>query len=179
MVSGSGSGGVGRIGGGGVDRLIRRAVELGVSDDAVIRQRLIELYSEDRIRAWTNDRVRAALKAGETPGPAASIGKVHQGSLNQRVQLLATDLLGPAATAWEISPGDGGDGGGDAVGRTGAETWAETLPFEVSGMLRSRGNTIEGGTTEVNKNVIGEKVLGLPREPDPWHGIPWAEVPRS
>jgi hypothetical protein len=49
----------------------------------------------------------------------------------------------------------------------------------VRGMLRSRANTIEGGTTEVNKNVVGEKVLGLPREPDPWNDRPWEEVPRS
>jgi hypothetical protein len=71
------------------------------------------------------------------------------------VQLLTTSLLGMDAIAW---PGD--------------------APPEVRGMLRSRANTIEGGTTEINKNVVGERVLGLPREPDPWRGASWRETPR-
>jgi alkylation response protein AidB-like acyl-CoA dehydrogenase len=57
--------------------------------------------------------------------------------------------------------------------------YGDSLPAEVRGMLRSRANTIEGGTTEVNKNVVGERVLGLPREPDPWRESPWRETPRS
>ena len=128
----------------------------------------MQLYSEERIRAWTNDRVRATIRAGGTPGPAASIGKVHQGSLNQRIQLVAVDVIGTDALAWK----------GEPDGLT-VDRWADSLPFEVRGMLRSRANTIEGGTTDVNKNILGEKVLGLPREPDPWSGAPWDEVPRS
>jgi alkylation response protein AidB-like acyl-CoA dehydrogenase len=107
--------------------------------------------------------VRAQLQAGRSPGPESSIGKVHQGELNQRIQLLAVDMLGAAATAW---PAGGG-------------SWAESLPYEVRGMFRSRANTIEGGTTEVNKNIVGERVLGLPRESDPWAKALWRDIPRS
>jgi alkylation response protein AidB-like acyl-CoA dehydrogenase len=162
MVSGEGSGGVDRIGGSGVERLVSVVRATG-NRDPIVRQRLMQLLSEERIRDWTNQRVRAQVKAGRSPGAESSIGKVHQGGLNQRIQLLATDLLGAHAMAWESD----------------AAAYGESLPFEIKGMLRSRGNTIEGGTTEVNKNIVGERVLDLPREPDPWHGSPWREVPRS
>ena len=168
MVAGSGSGGVDRIGGSGVQALLRLARRVsgagrtGGWDDPVVRQQLMRLYSEETIRGWTNARVRDALKSGRPPGPESSIGKVHQGSLNQRMQEMATDLLGAAATAWATGEG-----------------YEQDLPHEVRGMLRSRANTIEGGTTEVNKNILAERVLGLPREPDPWHGKPWRDVPRS
>lgn len=166
MVSGSGSGGVDRIGGSGADRLVRAARQRQAGSrgqDPVFRQALMRVYTEERIRDWTNQRVRAGLKAGRPPGPASSIGKVHQGRLNQDIQLLATDLLGPDAMAWASD----------------ATSYDEALPYEVRGMLRSRANTIEGGTTEVNKNIVAERVLGLPREPDPWQDAAWRDVPRG
>ncbi len=166
MVSGSGSGGVDRIGGSGIDRVIQRAIELGRTGDPHVRQQLMQLYSEERIRDWTNQRVRGAVQAGGTPGPAGSIGKVHQGSLNQRLQRLAADLLGPDAVAWDGPNHD-------------LDAWAGAMPFESRAMLRSRANTIEGGTTEVNKNIVAERVLGLPREPDPYVDSAWEAVPRS
>ena len=133
------------------------------SANATVRQDLMRVYSEERIRAWTNERVRAQMRAGRAPGPESSIGKVHQGDLNQRIQALAVRLLDMDAVAWQSAAND----------------YAGALPFEVRGMLRSVANTIEGGTTEINKNVLGERVLGLPREPDPWQGRAWREVPRS
>jgi alkylation response protein AidB-like acyl-CoA dehydrogenase len=165
MVAGAGSGGVDRIGGSGVATLVEGA--RGGDLDPISRDQLVALYAEDRTRHWTNDRVRAALRAGDTPGPAASIGKVHQGRLNQDIQLAATDQLGADAIGW-ARQSDEGD----------PASWARDLPYTVAGMIRSRANTIEGGTTEVNKNVVGEKVLGLPREPDPFHGSSWDETPR-
>src|SRR5436190_13375282 len=148
MVAGAGSGGVDRIGGRGIEHVLALARTRGRIDEPVMRDKLVRLYTEERVREWTNRRMRG--------GPASSIGKVHQGALNQQMQLTATAVLGMDAIAWE----------GDT-------------PYEVRGMLRSRANTIEGGTTEVNKNIVGERVLGLPREPDPWQGAPWRETPRS
>jgi alkylation response protein AidB-like acyl-CoA dehydrogenase len=161
MVSGSGSGGVDRIGGSGSKRLVEKVADLGAG--AVTIQEVMQVHSEELIRDWTNQRVRAGLRAGRSPGPESSIGKVHQGDLNQRIQLLATELLGPAATGWAREGDD----------------YQDDLPYEVRGMLRSRANTIEGGTTEVNKNILGERVLGLPREPDPYRDAAWKDVPRS
>ena len=158
MVAGSGSGGVDRIGGSGADRLLATYRELSI-DHPVTRDHLMRLHAEEHIRQSTNARVRATVKTGGTPGPAASIGKVHQGRLNQQLQLAACDLSGMEAIAWE----------GD---------WLDDMPYATKGMIRSRANTIEGGTTEVNKNVLGEKVLGLPREPDPYRGVAWKETPR-
>ena len=168
MVAGAGSGGVDRIGGGGIDSLFHQARQASIGP--VERDRLMRLYCEEMVRAWTNERVRATVKAGGTPGPAASIGKVHQGHLNQALQLAAADLMGMASVAW--TPQE------QAAGLDPIEAWAAAMPYAAKGMLRSRANTIEGGTTEVNKNVIGEKVLGLPREPDPYHDMAWQDVPR-
>jgi acyl-CoA synthetase (AMP-forming)/AMP-acid ligase II/alkylation response protein AidB-like acyl-CoA dehydrogenase len=163
MVSGASSGGVDRIGGLGASHVLELARQRVRDNDSIIRQELMRVYSEECIRSWTNERVRAQVKAGRAPGPESSIGKVHQGDLNQRIQLLAVRLVGMDAVAWH-SP---------------ATDYSVSLPFELRGMLRSRANTIEGGTTEINKNVLGERVLGLPREPDPWQGRPWREIPRS
>ena len=169
MVSGAGSGGVDRIGGSGTRRLIGLAKDRSAAglpggwDDLHIRDALVRLWCEEQIRGWTNDRIRAGLGAGRSPGPESSIGKVHGSELNQRIQHVAAQMLGAAGTAW-----DGPDG-----------SYAESMPAEIRGMLRSRANTIEGGTSEVNKNILAERVLGLPKEPDQWDGVPWKDVPRG
>ncbi len=174
MVAGASSGGVDRIGGAGTNQLIRlarRIAEQGGDgwNDPVVRDRLVHLYAEERVRSWTNRRVRSGLAAGRAPGAESSIGKVHQADLNQRIQEAAADLLGMAGLAWA----------GDASAEGDPAEWARDMPAEVRGMLRSRANTIEGGTTEVNRNVLAERVLGLPKEPDPWKGKPWRELPRG
>jgi alkylation response protein AidB-like acyl-CoA dehydrogenase len=172
MVSGAGSGGVDRVGGLSAAHLIRlarqRAAEgrAGGWTDPALRDRLLRLWCEERVRGWTNQRVRARIASGLAPGPESSIGKVHGSELNQRIQAAAADLLGVAGVAWPGDPADPDD-------------YAASMPAEVRGMLRSRANTIEGGTSEVNKNVLAERVLGLPKDPDPWRGKPWRDLPHG
>lgn len=161
MVSGSGSGGMGRLGGSSADRLITLAQETGRWEDPVVRHKVMHVWAQEQIRGWTNARVRAALSAGQSPGAASSIGKVHQATLNQQIQDLMVDLLGTAAVAWTATDDE------------------DALPREVQGMMRSLANGTEGGTTDINKNILGERVLGLPKEPDPWKGKPWKDIPRS
>jgi alkylation response protein AidB-like acyl-CoA dehydrogenase len=161
MVSGSGSGGMGRLGGSSAERLITLAQQTGKWSDPVIRNKVMRLWAQEQIRGWTNARVRAALSAGQSPGAASSIGKVHQAVLNQQIQDLMVDLLGTEAIAWPATDDP------------------DALPRDVAGMMRSLANGTEGGTTDINKNILGERVLGLPKEPDPWKGKPWKDIPRS
>ncbi|MHB8669136.1 MAG: acyl-CoA dehydrogenase family protein [Acidimicrobiales bacterium] len=176
MISGPGSGGVDRIGGSGVARLIataraRSAAGLpGGWQDPAARQRLTRLYAEDRIRSWTNARVRDNSRANRPPGPESSVGKLASAELNVRIQEAWMSVLGGEAQAWRATwTRVEGDIGGDAADPA----------FASRGFLRSRANTIEGGTSEVNRNILAERVLGLPREPDPWEGAPWRDLPRS
>jgi alkylation response protein AidB-like acyl-CoA dehydrogenase len=169
MISGAGGGGVDRIGGRSIERLIERARELGARGeprvhgelgwgDARVRQRLAVLYARGRALAWTNARARDARRAGRQPGPESSIGKLMNAEHNQALQEAWIDLLGVRAIAHDATDDD-------------AESVAR-------GFLRSRANTIEGGTSEVQRTILGERVLGLPREPDPFHDAPWSQVPR-
>lgn len=165
MISGAGSGaGVDNLGGRSVERLIDRARRAGNGqrrpwDDPLVRQRLMKLWSQKQTIRWTNLRARANRRANRPPGPESSVGKLLQTRHNVALQEAWVDLTGFAAVSH--LPDD------------------EDLERLVFGFLRSRANTIEGGTTEIQKNTIGERVLGLPKEPDPWHGRPWTEIPHS
>jgi alkylation response protein AidB-like acyl-CoA dehydrogenase len=116
----------------------------------VEQDRVAQAYVEDRILQWTTRRVR---------GPAGSMTRIAKAATNQQVQELALSIVGSESVAWAVDNDDGR---------------AYSREF-----LRTRANSIEGGTSEIQRNIVGERVLGLPRDPDPYVGKPWEEVPRS
>lgn len=152
--------GAGMVGGGRViEALIREAMDDGRwESDPVLRDRLVNLYITGRVSAWNMQRAAAQRKAGGQPGPEGSIAKLFGTEFNMAVQILSADMMtGPMA--WEADD--------------------TTSALRARAFLRSRGNSIEGGTSEIQRNIIGDRVLGLPREPDPYKGQPWKDVPRN
>jgi len=116
----------------------------GVIADPAIRQRLAQVEMDQRALDWTLARSRDTAKAGHAPGPETSIFKYYGTELNKRRRELMISILGPQALGWE---GDGFD--------------PEELEITRE-WLRSRGNSIEGGTSEIQLNIIAKRVLGLP-----------------
>jgi alkylation response protein AidB-like acyl-CoA dehydrogenase len=127
--------------------MARRVEKTGrvVTRDPVMRQKLAQLWIDTEALKYTGARGVTRLLRGELPGPEASAGKMGWVETNQRLQEIAMEIEGPYS---QLAKGSDRaiDGG----------VWQY-------GFLRSRANSIEGGTTEIQKNIIGERVLGLPK----------------
>jgi alkylation response protein AidB-like acyl-CoA dehydrogenase len=115
------------------------------SRDPVLRQKLAQIYSEIEIMRLNQMRSISRVSQNGTPGPESSLQKLFWSELNQRFQQVAQEVLGPFAQLEKGSEFAFDDG-----------QWAYSY-------LRARGNTIEAGTSEIQRNIIGHFVLGLPR----------------
>jgi len=131
----------------GLVELARHTTKNGapVTRDPVMRQKLAQLWIDTEVFKYTGARAITKLLKGELPGPEASAGKMMWVEGHQRLQELAMELQGPYSQ----------------LGR--GSQWAVDGGVWQYSYLRSRANSIEGGTTEIQKNIIGERVLGLPK----------------
>lgn len=132
----------------------------------VLRDRLTGLWLRAEAQRLTSERSRVSASVGG-PGPEGSVGKLVGAELNQHIYEFCMDLLGPEGILY-----DGYGKSGDAD----AEDWRGPIQQR---FLRSRANTIEGGTSEVMRNILAERVLGLPGDLRADAGMPWKEVPRG
>ena len=125
-------------------------------------------WIENELLRVTSQRARASQKTGN-PGPEGSVSKLAQAEINKRMWETAIDVLGNDGLAfeagYELRQGFGGMDSTEALAK---------YQF-----LRSRANSIEGGTSEIMRNILGERVLGLPGEPRVDKEIAWKDVPRS
>lgn len=134
------------VGGKIYERLQHLVQHLGLGDDPMIRHQLADLYMHTTVAAYTNLRVAEKLRAGQMPGPEMSISKLTFTANLQRAVALASRVLGPRLAT--------------DSGEWGTYAWAEF-------MLGVPGVRIAGGSDEIQHNIIGERVLGLPKEPRP------------
>ena len=139
------------IGGGGaglgsmnLNRFVQMAQHFGVSDDPMIRQGLADAFIRSSVARYTNLRAMAKIRAGQLPGPEMSIAKLALTQNMMRVNQLVGEILGPRLQA--------------DTGEWGTFAFSEMV-------LGTPGMRIAGGTDEVMRNIVGERVLGLPKEP--------------
>jgi len=139
------------IGGGGmagvslsVTRLRELAYHYDLADDPIVRQRLADIYVRLTVARYTNLRAMAKIRAGQLPGPEMSIAKLALTQNMQQVAQTLGELLGPRLVA--------------DTGEWGTFAWSEFV-------LGIPGMRVAGGTDEVMRNIVGERVLGLPKEP--------------
>jgi alkylation response protein AidB-like acyl-CoA dehydrogenase len=133
----------------------------------VARDRVTRLWARAEVLRLTSIRAKASQSRG-VPGPEGSVGKLASAELNKAIFEEAVALLGADGmlmpAGYPLSRERGG-------GMYSADS--------VKSFLRSRANSIEGGTSEVMRNILGERVLGLPGDVRTDKDVPWVDVPRN
>jgi alkylation response protein AidB-like acyl-CoA dehydrogenase len=136
--------------------------------NAVSRDRLARLWIESEVLRYTNLRAAAKARIGN-PGPEGSIAKLALANVNKATYDFCVDLLGADGLVdYDYTFKRPDDAGLEAP-----------LGSARKMFLRARANSIEGGTSEIMRNILGERILGLPGEPRVDRDLPWSQVPRS
>ncbi|MCB0967969.1 MAG: hypothetical protein KDB37_14130, partial [Ilumatobacter sp.] len=116
----------------------------GKLDDPVVRDQIMKIYAMETTKSLVAMRVRAEMKAGKAPGPGGSLGKLAGSVIQWRFREIAMEIAGSGSQAWD--PAD------DKAGEL------------QSAVVGSFSASIAGGTDEIQRNIIGDRVLGLPRD---------------
>jgi alkylation response protein AidB-like acyl-CoA dehydrogenase len=138
------------------EELVSAARRRGLIDDPILRDKITSLYILETCKSLVALRNRDEAKAGKTPGPAGSLGKLLGSTIEWEFRAIAYEVIGPPALAWEES---------------------STADSEAAmGILTSFRVGIAGGTDEIQRNIIGDRVLGLPREPVTDRDTPYRDL---
>ncbi len=141
------------------DMLADAATKSGKISDPVVRDELMQLYVMETTKSMVAMRSRAEMKSGKAPGPGGSLGKLYSSIILRRVRAIGQNIHGPESIAWQAD--------GDAGQRLSRH------------VLSSFQAGIAGGTDEIQRNIIGDRVLGLPRDISVDKGVPFNELRTS
>jgi alkylation response protein AidB-like acyl-CoA dehydrogenase len=138
------------------DLVVERAQASGAADDPLVRQQIAALHSFDQASRWTADRAAAARALGRPPGSEGSIGKLARSEVARQSHRAHTAIAGADGMLRETADPD------------------HAIVSEV--LLSTPAQSIAGGTDEIQHNILGENVLGLPKEPSVDRGMPYRDV---
>lgn len=152
----------------------------GGTADPVLRDRLAAIHSEAEVLRLTQLRTLSARLSGRIPGPEASIQKIMSDEHGQKVMELAAATVGSAAMLTGSGPAgelpESMRSGATEINLSGGAQFPDVDPIWHYGLLFSPALTLGGGTFAVQRNIIAEQVLGLPREPDVQAGLTWSQT---
>ena len=151
-----GTTGAGKVSQPNYTQLAKLARASGKHTDPPVRDALMRMYCMESAKSMLALRTRAELQAGQTPGPGGSLGKLFSSVIAWRYREIALEIAGPGSVAWSAD-----------------DPAAGALAGQV---LNSFQAGIAGGTDEIQRNIIGERVLGLPREPSVDTKLPFREL---
>ncbi|HZN15535.1 MAG TPA: acyl-CoA dehydrogenase [Acidimicrobiales bacterium] len=151
-----------------LDRLLELAREYGKADDPVIRQKLAWCWSKVEIMRYLGMRALSSFLAGNAPGPEGSIFKIFWSEYQQVSTELAMSIMGPAGLVPSGRAPSGAFQTDDPGAPNSTASWGTVF-------LNARAGTIYAGTSQIQRNIVGEMVLGLPKEPKTDAGS-WAET---
>lgn len=152
---------IGTVGAGKINtpnfKMLRKAAEdAGKLEDRNVRQDLAKIYSMEMTKSLVAMRTRAEMKAGKTPGPGGSLGKLFGSVIQWRMREILMNIAGPGSMAWDAADAQGGELQKQTVG--------------------SFSSSIAGGTDEIQRNIIGDRVLGLPRDISVDRGVAFKDL---
>jgi alkylation response protein AidB-like acyl-CoA dehydrogenase len=141
------------------DLIVERAAATGSGTDPLVRQEIARVVGSARSAGWTAQRARAARALGRPPGPEGSLGKLAASQVARSASRVHSHIAGASGML---------TGPESVLGGTIAEIFVSVPAVSIA-----------GGTDEIQHNILGERVLGLPREPDPSHQLPFRDVPKN
>ncbi len=144
---------------GRADVLIHAARNAGVNHDLVLRQQLADVYILEEVLRYVGLRVRATLESGRAPGPEGSIAKLMGSKLVTKAASVGVSIAGPRSAARMLDDEDSRN--------------------VTKGFLHAPSMSIAGGTSEIQRNIMGERVLGLAKDPDQFRSAAFADIPKN